>query len=86
MRLRIKVTQNDIDNGTPGKECECPVALAIKRAFEVDSVSVGDARIVIGCDIYRTPKIVREFVWAFDAPEPDWPPFTPFSFELPLEV
>lgn len=36
----VEVTQEDIDNGVPGKPNECTVSLALKRLPNVDRVSV----------------------------------------------
>jgi hypothetical protein len=37
----IEVTAEDIANGRPGSPGECPIALAIKRTFNVALVGVG---------------------------------------------
>lgn len=36
MVKRIVVTQDDINNGKRKSYCECPVALAVKRAFRTN--------------------------------------------------
>lgn len=32
-KIRIEVTSDDIKNGVRGSKCDCPIALAVKRAF-----------------------------------------------------
>lgn len=36
MKLHIKVTSKDIENGFPNEPCKCPIALALIRAFPHD--------------------------------------------------
>lgn len=40
MKLIIQVTQEDIDKGIPGDECNCPIALALKRDPQIDPDTV----------------------------------------------
>jgi len=38
--MKINVSQKDIDNGKGGDGRECPIALAVRRAFKTDDVLV----------------------------------------------
>lgn len=74
--MKIDVTQKDIDDGEPDNECECPVALAIRRALGLESrhgAYVEDVVVVNGSGViwalgvaYRTPAVVKQFVDEFD--------------------
>jgi hypothetical protein len=82
----ITVTQEDIDNGTPGNSCACPVALAVLRAFNVSEgyVDVGQLYITFRPvylshhEYYATSSAVANFITMFDTGAP----VEPFEFEL----
>ena len=38
--MKINVSKKDIDNGIGGDGNECPIALAVRRAFKTDDVLV----------------------------------------------
>jgi hypothetical protein len=89
MRVRVEVSQGDIEAGMAGAACECPVALAIRRACGVEWARVGyDA--LMGCATIQIgqpsvfskfhigPRAVKEFFQAFD----DGKAVSPFSFDL----
>ena len=38
--MKVNVSQKDIDNGKGGDGRECPIALAVRRAFKTDDVLV----------------------------------------------
>jgi hypothetical protein len=81
--MKIKVTQEDIDNGQR-KSCSCcPVALAMKRVLDID-VKVGDNKFVLTSSdeftILELPKEARIFIDAFDNDEL----VEPFEFEINL--
>lgn len=78
----IEVTQNDIDDGVRGNCANCPVALAIGRAFKSRIVSVGAIARVHVWETDRTlyatfPENVYRFMGDFD----NLYPVKPFSFE-----
>lgn len=57
--MKIRITQEDIDNGIPGNSCKCPTALAVCRTLGVSSdadiVDVTDECVQLnipGFDIY----------------------------------
>jgi hypothetical protein len=71
-RLKVTVTQEDIDEGERGECSRCPIALAIKRVFSNTFVSVNgaDARVeeVDGRRRwYSLSKSAREFIASFDS-------------------
>lgn len=76
--IQIIVTQEDIDNGIKGSECDCPVALAIKRKFSVDRGIVDGIDIEINGVTYYTPERVYYWIERFDAGLP----VQPITFEL----
>jgi hypothetical protein len=83
--MNVTVTAEDIQQGKPGSPCECPVALAIKRATGIAHVSVSPSTARVG-DIgdtntkwYRLPQPVREFIHNVDYGEG---PHAPFTFSL----
>ncbi len=78
---RIRVTRADIENGAANDECNCPIALALKRAFATRNVVVGSGGIAVGGKIYDTPVAVVEFINKFD----DGMNVEPFSFCLEME-
>lgn len=71
-KLIVEVTQDDIDNGTPGERCRCPIARAVKRLINVDPDS--DAGIEVyskwidmnGHDAYGLPDEAIDFISRFD--------------------
>lgn len=84
----VKVTQEDINEGTAGSSCECPVALALDLVFND-----------MGCDIYveqnscelqfldgsvaeYSNEQIREFIKKFDNGEP----VEPFEFTFESEI
>lgn len=80
--LQIDVTQDDIDAGEPYKECDCPIAKAIKRMWPDSGPVVLAETITITRDnarrSYATPDIAAVFMEAFD----EGNPVRPFSFTL----
>lgn len=78
--MKIKVTQADIEEGRP-EDCHlCPVALAVARAFDVPqyAVSVDGLFITVNDVNYDPPKLVDEFIYAFDEGDK----VIPFEFDL----
>lgn len=98
--LTIEVTQEDIDQGTPG-DCEnCPVARPIRRIFPNCSVKVEGDVIEIDGSTVGAPEKVESFVYEFDRKFNDFvssfekdfedydewrEEFEPFSFVLPAK-
>jgi hypothetical protein len=73
-KVKFQVTQQHIDDGEPGNDSSCPVALCIKEwALEetgVDSIQVhvGYQEIQVGfLPTVAAPNSVRNFVQYFDA-------------------
>lgn len=70
MKVRINVTQHDIDNGERREPMSCPIARAINRKV-LGSAMVGDDTIVLHQAVYRrlsatqTPAM-RAWRTAFD--------------------
>lgn len=69
-KVVVEMTQRDIDNGKPGDPCNCPVARALKRAFQDRRVSAGEGYLWVGPSArritWRTPGTVRHFISQFD--------------------
>ena len=73
--ITVEVTQDDIDQGRRRSSCECPVALAVKRATGAEWVIVGCSSVDIGDNKqpFRLPDDARQFISNYDLgfrPEP----------------
>ncbi len=86
-RLRIDVTQHDIDDARDDDEtpaCRCPIARAITRALRRNlddhTVAVHRNYAQIDCANYALPAPARTFVREFDDTDDGDP--EPFSFEM----
>ena len=82
--MKIKVTQDDIDNGDRKNAYSCAVALACMRAGikspKVDTDEINEINEHGGSQrTWDTPRMVARFIERFD----DRRPVKPFSFELP---
>lgn len=76
--IEVEVTQKDIDIGKHGSQEYCPVALAIRRAFQSEVVQIsGHAGWIDDVPIQLSDN-VRSFVVAFDAGRY----VSPFTFTL----
>jgi hypothetical protein len=86
MTVHVSVTSEDIQRGTPGQPCRCPVAIATGRAlgspasvgvftvyYELDENGVGERSIDL-------PYRIVEWVRDFDARLP----VSPIEFDLDL--
>lgn len=63
----IEVTQDDIDYGVSCQSGQCPVALAIKRAYNTNWVSVGlDKAMFKNGEELHLPYQVQIFIQKFD--------------------
>lgn len=77
--MKIQVTQDDIDSGTPHEPEGCPIALAIQRVLGQDEVQVTDVGFVtIGLGDFELPASAVSFISYFDAGYD----VEPFEFEL----
>jgi hypothetical protein len=65
--MRVRVTQQDIDNGKKGNCYECPIAQAVERdhGFTV-SVSMCGIRILKNSFLFDLPDEAKDFLHAFD--------------------
>jgi hypothetical protein len=84
MKVRIRVTQEDIDRGGKGPYA-CPIALAVRRALpELDEPFVVTERFYLddGMIAYvLLPAQAQDFIWLYDLDLA----VEPFEFELDLE-
>ena len=84
-QMRIRVTQQDIDEGVQSNCFHCPVALAIKRAFKAAEVWVREIIIVRKAGsqrTYVTPTAAVDFIERFDSAMLEFESPKPFSFTL----
>lgn len=85
MRIKVTVTQDDINNGYSASAVACPVAKAINRACDhrlyasvtYDKLYLRASTGVVG---FMTPKSVHRFITKFDQNSGG----RPFSFTLNL--
>ncbi len=70
-KMRIFVTQNDINKGTRMHAGKCAVALTLSRLFDTDNVDVSTSGgIRAAGKSYSTTPELRNFIRAFDAGKP----------------
>lgn len=80
----INVTQEDIERGKRESACECPIALALERAFNAKSWVDDEGFFFQRCPKeklspdYPIPQSAIAFIAAFDAGEK----VEPFEFEV----
>lgn len=78
-KIKISVSQEDIDNGTPGDETCCPIALAVKRQYpEYNEVSVEIDVLFLDDINYLMPIEASNFVDDFD----EGKSVAPLEFEI----
>lgn len=79
--MLIKVTQEDIDNGSVSAGF-CPIALALDRTLgdPAPVIAVYENMLEIDGEFYAIPAAASEFVRRFDAGES----VDPFEFDLDL--
>lgn len=75
---RIRVTQKDIDAGVVYNTYKCPIAIAVGRAFDTQSVCARLVDLQVQERHFDTPDTVRAFILDFDGCKP----VKPFSFTL----
>ncbi len=79
--MTINVTQEDIDKGKPDNNCECPVALAIRRTQNIPPhchVYVEGKGAMWGFQSYALDTAGINFIDSFD----NGKPVTPLTVEL----
>lgn len=76
--MKITVTQEDIEEGSPNDPCGCPIALAIGRAIQ-RIPAVHHKCIIIRSKKYILPAEAQAFVHDFD----NEVEVKPFEFEIP---
>jgi hypothetical protein len=64
--VRVVVTADDILRGCKLSPSHCPIAIAVKRVFPGELVSVSQISIVVGSKAWPTPKIASHFIASFD--------------------
>ena len=76
--MKVRVTQEHIDEGIP-QECGfCPIAIAIRDQYPNESINVDGEEITIGDNHYLTPESAADFIHRFDFGGK----VSPFEFEL----
>lgn len=70
-KIRVTVTQDDIDNGKPRNAFSCPITIAVNRKLSVTSSSVSSStftyydkendRYIRYCMSKRASKFIRQF-------------------------
>lgn len=92
MGVKVQVTQEDIDHGVAGDECDCPVSLAVRRAFPQSKkvhVLAGmrddyvvEVYVESGPTEFELPLEVNEWITTFD-----WGNIVePVEFEMQLRM
>jgi len=76
--MQIRVTQTDIKNGVENDLCNCPIALAVKRATGLSVVRICCSWIKYKGNHHDTPDAAIKFIEAFDVGKP----VEPFTFTL----
>ena len=66
MKLKITVTQEDIDRGLQASHLSCPIALAFKCVV-TGHVEVCHDEVVIGTRTVPVPRAIHRFIEAFDS-------------------
>ena len=79
--MKVIVTQEHIDKGTPESACNCPIALALKDMGAKDvCVNQGYIEFQLGDEYWwaEPPTVADEFIEAFD----DQEQVNPFEFDI----
>lgn len=85
-RVKISVTQDDINSGVRNACLDCPIALAIKRAGHI--AKVGSEVVYLPPNVRRAfrptslPRSAQRFIRRFDQAKP----VEPFNFFLEMTV
>lgn len=72
--MKIKVTQQHIDEGTPGDKNKCPICNALMAAFHTQRIEVGGIFVSISEKLYRIPFHTTDI--------DDYPYPKPFKFDI----
>ena len=81
----IRVIQRDIDEGVQSNCFHCPVARALKRAFQADEVWVREIIVVKKASLeqaFVTPPAAADFIERFDSAVLEFESPKPFSFTV----
>ncbi len=78
----ISVTKTDIKKGLPGRQCVCPIALAIMRKSKQTFVNVHSEQVRFQGNFIDLPKPAVEFISNFDADLK----VRPFKFKLDIPL
>lgn len=78
--MKVQVTQEDIDEGTPRSSTHCPIARALIRLLPEAKIGVGRIRILVNKTVIHTPTAAAEFMKVFDRLGSG----APFEFELEI--
>ena len=89
MKQAIEITTDDINTGLPKSCNDCPLGLAIQRAFDIPNncldVQEEHAEVFLPkikkYKVFSLPEEVREFMKIFDTGDRD---VKPISFEVEL--
>lgn len=81
--MKIKITQEDINNGIKHDGHYCPLALAVKRVLLKEDVFVSPSAVITNKHIFALPIIAKIFIEKFD--EKGKNIVFPFEFELKNE-
>lgn len=97
MKIKVDVTQQDIDKGVQCSSARCPIAIAAKRVLGKE-VSVGSMSLVIytpiddeledgakNAEVVQLPHEAQAFVRDFDHYEYQRTPISPVSFEIEVK-
>lgn len=88
--IKVEVTQEDIDKARIFDSMNCPIAKALKRAFNKNDIKVGPNYFVIAEEWMKSPEElknkteyilpteVRDFILSFDCGSK----VVPFTFEI----
>lgn len=79
-KIRVNVTQRDIERGTPERSDICPIARAARRHEGLREAFVAQTHVelVWPSRVVELPPEARVFILAFDKGHP----VAPFSFDL----
>ena len=97
--MKLRITQDHIDDGKPDHVCECPIALALKetlkeRGIRAIHLAVEDNYVRLWVPgegfsrLHRAelPEEAKTFIQKFDYPFPDGSPgVDPLEFELTFD-
>lgn len=80
MKILIKVTEKDIENGKINNPTSCPIASAVKRRISDRLVIIGVDKMMLDNDYVVLPQRALEFINHFDNKKK----IKPFNFYLSI--